>query len=230
LIKRLLRCTHRHTVDEHPACFFEGNVVVKDLKNQEEHPWFQNPGTRIGYLDIETDNLKADFGTMLTWCIKEKGGKVYYDTVTKRELFEGDSDRRIVQSIVDEMRKYNIIVGYYSTGFDLPFVRAKALHYGIDFPGFEYNGKTFVPELYHFDLYYTVKSKLCISRKSLDAACDYLNISGKTPISKDAWRRAKYGDPEALNTVLEHNVGDVEILEKLHDKMTTFSKWTKRGV
>lgn len=220
-----LRCIHRHTIRDHPKCFQKGLVKYKDSREFERKthlPWFQMPGTRIGYFDIETDNLTADFGTMLSWCIKEKGGVIYYDTITKDDLFSGVLDRRIVENLVNTLKGFDIIITYFGTKFDLPFARAKALHYNIDFP--EYG------DIFHFDIYYTVKSTLKLSRNSLDNACDYLGIKGKTPISKDVWRMAKYGDPNALKEVLIHNEGDVVILEQLHDKLEFSKKWIRRSI
>jgi uncharacterized protein YprB with RNaseH-like and TPR domain len=235
-----LRCIHRHTIKEHPKCFAEGKIKYefrdeKEFERLTGLPWYQYPGTRIGYMDIETDNFNADFGTVLSWSIKLKGGDTKVSVIDKNELFKGLYDERLVREFVDEIYNYDIIVTYYGTGFDFPFMRAKALHYGMDFPGYvlkeRHDGKYFaVPELYHFDMYYVVKSKLKISKRSLDNACDYLNIKGKTPIDKSVWRAAKYGDPKALKEVVKHNVGDVEILEKLHDKLDFTRKWTRRGV
>ena len=228
-IKNLLTCLHRHTVDEHPACFYEGAVV--DRREDKSIPWFQQEGTRIGYLDIEADGLKPDWATMLTWCIKEKGNdNIVFDVVNRKDLLSGVTDQKIIESAIETMRKFDIIVTYYGTGYDIPFLRAKAMRYDLDFPGYVWDGKKLVPEIYHFDLYYTVKSKMHLSRNSLDNATDWLGIPGKTHIEKDAWRAAKYGDPDGLNEVLNHNKFDVDILEKLHDKLTKFNKWTKRGV
>lgn len=231
-----LRCIHRHTIDEHPACFVNG--LVKG-KVSEEDPWFVREGFKIGYLDIETDGLKADFSTMLTWCIKEKGGKIYSDSITKEELFDGKADKRIVKSLIDKMKEYKIIVTYFGSVFDIPYIRTKALHYNMEFPAYivytEYtkSGKEIIrtkPELIHWDIYYTVKAKLNLSRKSLDNACDYLGIVGKTPIDKDVWRKAKYGDKDAIKEVLVHNRGDVKILEELHNKLVKFAKWERKGI
>lgn len=223
-----LRCIHRHTVDEHPNCFARGLVKqeIKDDKEWEKltgQPWYSYPGFKVGYLDIETDNLKADFGTLLTWALKDKGGTVYSDTITKNDLFRGKNvDREIVERLCDLMREYRIIVTYYGTGFDLPFIRSKAVHYGIDFPGYG--------EIFHHDIYYLIKSKFNLSRKSLDSVCDYFGIDGKTPIDKESWRQAKYGEPKALSTVLEHNIGDVLILERLHEKVEPYRKWIKTSI
>lgn len=224
----VLRCVHRHTIEEHPRCFSEGLVKHefvddKDYAKITGQPWYRFPGYRVGYFDIETDGLQADFGTVLSWYIKEKGSDTFeYDVITKAELFKGEQDVRIVKSFVDAMRRYNILIGYFSDGFDMPYMRAKALHYGIEFPGYG--------DLLHWDLYYTVRSKLKISRKSLDNACDYLGIHGKTPVSKDMWRAAKYGDVTALSYVLEHNKQDVIILEQLHNKLESTRKWTRRSL
>lgn len=227
---KVVRCIHRHLISEHPNCFAEGLVIDKRSEPEKKTPWYLSDGLRVGFFDLESDGLKADFSTMLSWCIKQKGGDIVYDVVTKEELFNGTQDRRIIQSCLDEMRKYSLIVGYYTTGFDLPFLRSKALRYKMDFPHYYYNGTTLVHELSHFDLYYLVKSKLNLSRKSLDNVCDWLGIEGKTPISKDAWRLAKYGDPKALHEVVVHNMGDVKILEELHDRLSVFAKYTNRGV
>jgi len=191
----------------------------------------------VGYLDIETDGLTVDFSTMLSWSIKRKDGEIAYDCVTKKELFDLKFDERIVRSCIEEIKKYKIIVTYFGTRFDASFLRAKSLHYGLDFPGFvdeiivTKSGKEvckYNAELYHFDLYYLVRSKLgALSRKSLENVCDWLGIEGKTPLKKSTWRKARYGDPESILEVLDHNRADVKILEELHKRLYSFSKWTR---
>lgn len=220
-----LRCIHRHSITEHQSCFAKGLVKWPDATAFEKlsgKPWYQFPGYKIGYLDIECDNLSPDWGNILTWCIKDKDGDVSYDVITKEDLYNEVYDRRVVQSLVDKMREYSILVGYYSTKMDMPYIRAKAMHYNIDFPNYG--------EIYHFDLYYVVRDKLHLSRNSLDNVCDWLGIKGKTQIDKDAWRRGKYGDKESLEKILEHNVGDVVITEQLHDRLDFCRKWIKRSI
>jgi len=221
-IKDIVKCFHRHNVSMHPACFAQGRVVDGRKPADRKIPWYQEPGLKIGYLDIETDNLKANFGNILTWCIKEKGGKILSDRIQKRELFNGSFDRRITQSVVDAMREFNILVSYFGTGFDFPFLRTRALYYGIDFPDFG--------EIYHWDLYYTVRNKLKLHRSSLKVATEFLGIAGKTDIDWDNYKLARFGNKDALDEIMVHNVGDVEILELLHEKLAPFQKWNRKSI
>ena len=240
-----LRCYHRHDIEHHRSCFEKG-LIKYDFKDEKEFerltgiPWYEfkdengEPFYKIGFFDIETDGFKADFSGLLTWAIKELNGKTYTSVITQEELFTGKLDKRLVEEFLETIKNFNILVGYYSIGFDMKFMRAKALHYDLDFPGYALqknsNDKYYVkPELMHWDLYFTVKRNLGISSKSLDNACDYLNISGKTPISKSAWRAAKYGDPKAISLVLEHNIADVDITEQLFKKLQKYQKWTRSG-
>lgn len=223
-----VRCIHRHTFEEHPKCFAEGNVKF-DFENDREweritrQPWWTYPEHNFCYFDIEADGLKVDWATMLSWAIKPKDGKTVYGVITKKDLNREISvDKELVAACIEELRKHKIWVTYYGTGFDLPFIRAKAVHYGLDFP--EYG------TYYHHDLYYTIKGKFHLSRNSLDNATDYFGIKGKTPIERSDWRVAKYGNKKALAKVVEHNVADVEILEALHDKIMPFRKWIRTSI
>lgn len=237
------RCIHRHTIDEHPNCFMMGKVKYPDAAYVDDRawaritgePWYTFPGYKIGYIDIEVDNLKANFGNMLTWAIKEKGGEVFTDQLTQDEIFSEVYDRRIVQSIIDKMWAFKILVSYYGKGFDLKYIRTKALKYGMDFPGFspQMNSKghyVVSPDIFHFDLYFTVRRNLALHRKSLEVVTNYFGIKGKTPIDHEVWLRAKYGHKDALAEVLVHNIADVEILEKLHDVMEPLAKWTRSAL
>jgi uncharacterized protein YprB with RNaseH-like and TPR domain len=225
--KKELRCIHRHTLKTHPNCFIKGLVKTPfESENQfvklTGKPWYTFPGYKIGYLDIETDGLFADFDTMLTWCIKQKDGDIIFSQIKKQELFERDLDKRLVSDLLSALKEFKIIVTYYGTGFDLPFIRSKALRYNLDFPKYG--------ELYHWDLYYTVRHKMRLQRNSLANVCDFLGIVGKTPIEKDVWRAAKYGDKKALDLVLEHNIADVDILEQLHNRIDFTRKVMKRSI
>ncbi|MEM4134562.1 MAG: ribonuclease H-like domain-containing protein [Candidatus Micrarchaeia archaeon] len=218
----MTRCRHRHTIDEHPGCFANNNILEKDYIKETGQPWYTYPGYKIGYLDIETSTLSADNGYILTWCIKEKGGKVFSDCIQKEDIFNYEFDKKVVSSLVEKLSDYKIIVTYYGTNFDIPFIRTRALKWGLEFPAYG--------SIYTWDLYYTVKSKLSLSRNSLDRACSLLGIKGKTHLDLDVWALATLGDEKALKKVLTHNRFDVIILEKLHDRLSFSRKWIKTSI
>jgi len=112
--------------------------------------------------------------------------------------------------------------GCHNTGFDLPFIRSRCLYHGIDFPMFG--------DIKHLDVYYMVKSKLCISRKSLENACRLIGVKGKTHLDGKYWIKALTGDKKALGYILNHNEKDVEILEKLYNRLIDYVKGTKKSI
>lgn len=233
----VLRCIHRHTIEEHPACFAQGKILlppkvknVKFKKNGEVvfDPWWANPEYKIGYLDIETDNLNANFGKMLTWALKEKGGKTYYGVITKKEIFNYTFDKRITEELLEKLKEFKIIIGYYSKRFDIPFIRTRAVYWGLDTQILEYRN------LFHWDLYDTIKRKFRFHRNTLEIATRFFDIEGehggKNHVEGDIWEKARYGDKKALKYVLDHNIRDVEILELLHEKVEGFSSNARTSI
>jgi uncharacterized protein YprB with RNaseH-like and TPR domain len=180
-----------------------------------------NQDDKVGYLDIEASNLKANFGVCFSWCIKEQGtDNIESARVTRSEMRNGVLDKRVIQELVDALKKYTVIYTYYGTRFDIPFVRTRAMMHGIEFPP---RG-----EILHRDLYYLVRSKLQLNRNRLEVACGVLGIEGKTHIRWDKWISAMTGDKESLEYIVEHNKYDVIILEKLHERMAPYESWSRR--
>ena len=184
--------------------------------------WWKH-GKNIAYFDIEVTDLKAEWGFVLSWCLKYRDDpNVRYSIVTKEEIWNYDFDKRVIKELLEELNNVDILVTYYGTRFDIPYVRSRSLYHGFDFPKYG--------SIYHWDLYYKVRYGMALSRNSLDNSTTFLGIEGKTPIDKQYWLKSKYGDPEALNYVLEHNIADVEILEDLHKKLEPYSKWTRKSI
>ena len=201
------RCKHSHHYYEHPSCF------LKELNIDE----------KVGIFDIECSGLKADFGIMLTYCIKDENKDKYYTgRIRKKELKDYSFDKRLVENCIRDLGKFDKIITYYGSKFDFPFLRSRSLYW--DIPFFKYN------DLNHKDVYYSVKSKLCIHRNRLSDACRLLGIEGKTNIHSDYWIKALVGDKRSLDYVLEHNIADCDILEKLYHKMEVFTKNTNKSI
>ena len=196
------RCSHGHTLLEHYQCY----------KGATE---------RIGFFDIETSNLDANFGLLLSYCIKDgDSDKIYHDTITLDDIKSGtagDEDRRVVESCVKDMQRFSKVIGYYSTKFDIPFVRTRAVSLGITFPDFGV--------IKHQDVYYLIKSRFKLNSNRLENACRVLlGATDKTRIEYKYWRGGVRGDKKSLQYILEHNKYDVLDLEKLYHKVIQYAR------
>jgi uncharacterized protein YprB with RNaseH-like and TPR domain len=216
----LARCFHRHTAETHPRCF--NRVTGQRLEKWEPKPhWLEDQ--RIGFLDIETSNLAANFGIIFSWYIKPLGSDRYDKYVlSPDEILRHQYDKESMRVLCEKLRKYDVIVGYYSKRFDIPFLRSHCLKFGWDFPVYG--------ELCHIDLFDTVKRKLRLHRNRLATACEYLGIEGKTPIDFSCWVKALSGHKPSLRYIAIHNKADVDILERLYYKIKPHVRFTRTSI
>ena len=120
-----------------------------------------------------------------------------------------DWDKRLCYDLLEEMKKYDLFVTYYGSVFDFGYIRAKMLYHNIKF---------FQPKKkYQLDLYYAIRGKIALSRKSLANVTRFLGIEGKTSLSS-GWAEICHGyyTKENIESLYVHNTEDVKILEELH--------------
>jgi uncharacterized protein YprB with RNaseH-like and TPR domain len=175
----------------------------------------------VGYLDIETSGLQGDFNYMLSWSIKTANiDEIKSGIIKPKEISDGTLDKRIVKEAIDTLQNYRTIYTFYGTRFDLPFLRTRALYHDLQFIPYGL--------IQHKDLYYLVKRILRIHRNRLESAADLLGIKGKTHLEPRIWIRANSGDKEALQYILDHNIADVILLEKVHKRLKDYEAVTRR--
>ena len=184
--------------------------------------WLDN--SRVAVIDIETTDFNADIGIMLSWASKTIGEDgIRSDLITKAELFNESFDRRLVESLIEEIKGHDALVTYFGTGFDNTFMRTRALIMNIPFPVYG--------SISHYDVYFTARSKLKLHSKRLDSVARALNCRvQKTPVDISVWQKARWGNPQALKYVLDHNRADVEVLEEVYHKLRPFVKVQKRSI
>lgn len=189
---------------------------------QNSNDWVREE--KLAFLDIEASGLDANFGYMLSWVLKPRGEDPIFDIITKKEIMNGTDvlDKRIVRSLLKKLDGVDIVCGYYSTRYDIPYIRTRAMVHGLQFPHYG--------TLKHYDLYYTVRNKLKLHRNRQEVACDVLGIQGKDHVEMGTWQKAKLGDADALLEVLDHNVRDVVTLEQLFEKMRPHSRIMRKSV
>lgn len=178
---------------------------------------------KIGFLDIECSGIKADFAIAFSYCIKELDGKLIANVIKPKEIRNGTYDKRLIKEFIEDIKKFDRIVGYYAKKFDIPFLRSRAIYHNLRFP----------PYGTHFfnDVYYLVKNRLQLHRNRLEDACRYFNIPCKThPLVPTVWLKAMKGDKKALDYILEHNKEDVLSLEALWKKIYMYGLIGRRSI
>lgn len=160
---------------------------------------------------------------MLTYCIKPMDGPVMKRTVSKADLKPGSYDRDLCKQFLEDMTQFDRVVGYFSSRYDVPFIRTRCLTHNLDFPAFG--------SVFHTDAYYAVRHKLKLHSNRLEAACTALGIPSKGhKLSPMIWRDAGVGDKKALAHVMAHNVEDVESLEALWKRLTGTIRTNKTSI
>jgi len=203
-------CKHGHNYAEHYACFLAENP--KNSPFQEKQ----------GIFDIETTGLKANWSHLLCWCMKEVDGIVTCDLITRKEARD-KNDYRIIKSCVKEIRKFDRTMGWYSSRFDMPYVRSRAEFHNIPFPTYK--------EALHTDIYYIARSKLALHSNRLGSVCQFFGIEAKNhPMNPDLWMRAGRGDKDALEEVLTHCKEDVVSTDKSRELLMKYAAPTNRSI
>jgi uncharacterized protein YprB with RNaseH-like and TPR domain len=201
---------HGHSYLTHGSCY------------EREQPSKVVPES-IAFLDIEASNLKADFGIVLCWCIKpSKGKKIIEQVITPKEL-RTCLDKNVVQGCIDACLKFDRVVGHYSSRFDIPFLRARALKLGLDFPQYK--------SLWQTDTWRIARDKLAISSNRLATVAAQCNIEQeKTRITPEHWLGALTGGKEHLQYIVEHCRIDVLVLEKVWWALEKYANKAKTSI
>ena len=207
--KRLkFRCVHRHNgLTGHPNCYDQFHGLVE----------------RVGFYDIESSQLNASFGIILSYCILGEDGVLYKRLLTPDEIRSGVFDYNLCEQFCKDVRNFDRIIGYYSEKFDGPMLRTRCIRHKLDFPVFK--------EIKHTDAWRVVRAKMRMHSNRMGTVCDFLGIPSKThPLLPDVWIRCLSGDQDSLDFVMKHNVEDVESLKALWHRIVDYTQLTKTSI
>ena len=204
------KCTHRHTFINHPRCY---NGLWKE---------------RIGFLDIETEALNADYGIIFSYCIKDNDSKkIYEDAITKDDIRKwgkvAQEDTRLLRNLVRDMSNFDRLVGHFSSLFDLPFIRTRAVMCKVGYPEYGVYCQS--------DTWRILKTKFKLSRNSLESGTR--NLLGKTRknhLSLKLKHGCLRGDRKSIEETLVHNRRDVLDTQDLFHITFPFTKFNKSSI
>ena len=180
---------------------------------------------KIGVLDIETSDLKANRGYIICACVKEVNKKnLKGKTLTFRlddyvePAFEDDGD--LIADLVSCIDEYDLILTWYGSRFDIPFVNTRALFHNIKVP----------QRNFRRDLCFNARGSFCLSNNKLVTWGNFLfGKSGKTTLEFKIWRSAMRGEKWAIDYIVTHCEKDVLETEKIYKKfMPTMGKLRRR--
>ena len=174
--------------------------------------------------DIETTDLGGNFGRLLCASFLNIGSDKVVTYRRDAKAFKGKrltDDSKLAISIRDELEKTDIVIGWNSILFDVPFLNARLAAIGqrpIQI------GEKF--GTFHLDLmYYAGGQSMRLPGRRLDTVTKFFNVANlKTPLTPEVWADAAVGDLVAMNQVVEHCEADVRATADVFPKLAPFVK------
>ena len=186
---------------------------------------------KIGYLDIETSGLTADFDIMLSWAnlirdINTEKTSTTYDVVKKSDFELAYNkknadiiDKRITETLIDDIAKCDLLIGHWFIGkhrHDIPFIRTRCAINKVS--GFPHHRKVRYGDTQKWgSLLYRLHSN------GLESIADMFDVSTKkTRLEPRTWKNACIGVKESLDYIVDHNIKDCKLTWQIHKGMENF--------
>ena len=175
-------------------------------------------GLRLGYFDIETSDLKADFGSILCASVADGFGKVKTFRRDEFPQVHQLDDKALTIALRDYLNEeFDIIVTWYGKIFDVPFVNTRLT--------IEHGEAPISPRM-HIDAFYLIPQGTM--GRSLDNVSRALRVQDdevhKTKFDKRIWALANAGDKESLEFIVDHCEKDVLLLRRVFEKLRPMVK------
>lgn len=171
----------------------------------------------LGFLDIETTGLGADFGFVLAACIKPSdSNKIITLRIDDYKNYRKNlcDDHQLVLDIAKEIDNFDVICHYNGDNFDLPFLDTRLAIHGE---------RKRVSLVHSIDLLPIVKKKMRLNSNRLDAVACALGLAEeKTRLLPQVWQQASHGSTKDLDYIVEHCEKDVLVLEEAFKRLKVF--------
>jgi uncharacterized protein YprB with RNaseH-like and TPR domain len=168
--------------------------------------------TRILAFDLETSNLKGNFGHILVACAKWVGETEFalsmrideqkgYGKTAQSFI----NDKPIVEKLVKLMGSADALVAHYGDDrrFDKPFLTTRALVHNLQPP----------PPVKFIDTWKYAYVKLALTSNRLETISHALGCQHtKYKLPMEAWQLAMHGDKETLTQMQQYCENDVNTL------------------
>ena len=185
----------------------EAQADVENLSESLSTIW------RVGFFDIETTGLGADFGHMLSGSIKPMHlDKVDVFRIDDYKVYKKDlcNDHQLVIDYRDALAKYDVLVHFNGENFDFPFIDTRLAIWDEERSALTHS----------IDLLPICRKKLRLHSNRLASVAAALGLRNrKTALDPQVWKRAAYGSKPDLDYIVEHNIADVLVTEEAFMKL-----------
>jgi len=169
---------------------------------------------QICVFDLETSNLKANFGVVLCGVYKPIDGKC---RVLRLDNFtdKWSEDRELVGALIAELSAPLVLVAHNGVRFDRPFLNARAARWGLS--PLNPRGRIIDPVV-------VARRHFAMSWNGLESLSVFLQTEHrKHPVDGQLWLRAILDhDKSAMDEIVEHCVNDVLVLEEVVTQLQAY--------
>lgn len=168
-------------------------------------------------LDIETTDLKANFGYIIAAVLVPLYGgppKVFRLDDPDYRTTEVYNDSHLVAALATDLDECTCVLGWNIKMFDIPFINTRLMHAGE--PPLE---KRMCIDL----MYYARRPNMVLHSSRLESVMDFLKLkSRKSKVDPDIWVRAKELEVDAMDYVVRHCVADTRALKEAWEYLRPF--------
>jgi uncharacterized protein YprB with RNaseH-like and TPR domain len=166
------------------------------------------------YLDIETVGSKADEGEVVAiGLLKGEEAKVKF-------VGSPEEERELLEWLKAELEDRETIVTWYGSGFDVPYLLARAALLGVDI-----RPLTKSPKL---DLCEWCRHNLRLSSYALESVARFFGFERKVKFTgRDVpplYRLAREGDENARSLIVQHCEDDLWLLKRVYEKVRLYAE------
>lgn len=163
--------------------------------------------------DLETSNLDASFGTIITAAWKIVGEKKKPKCITIHD-YKGDilqAEKKLIVDLREALLDGDCWLTWYGTYFDIPYLNSRLLYHKLSVvPG----------NFTHIDGWKTARNRLKLHSNRLNSVQQFLGLEDeKTNLKGAMWLKSLAGDSKAMAYLKEHNIADVLVLEQAYERL-----------
>ena len=180
--------------------------ALEAKKRAEFERCWRHLGPSIAYFDLETTDLKPEFGLILCCAVLTypSGEWNVFSILDEERNEDGELvDIQTAVEIRDCLEQHDIIVGWNSKGFDVPFLNTR-----LDLRGErKLHTHLHIDPMYCYRGWHGVKP----SSSSLKSVLEFYDAPfQKLEIPKKVWQSAKNGSRNAIKKLVDRSKSDVE--------------------